>query len=243
MRRLICLVLCLMMVVGVVPFTHAEASQLASGEMIKGSYIVQSARTDGRSNTTIYTDDFANQQQITGIYIPTGITEIESRAFVDCMRLSVVIIPETVTKIADDAFGGKKNVRIVAPAQSYAVSYAKAHGMKCFPLRGTSLLDAEPRDLATLLYVTDPYASSKTHLAHNSYLNRMGGNDVWSISLSNLRDLALGFLKDLFTDSNSVMADIEKECLGKILRNMDYPGKNRPMDILIDLTEDLSNIS
>lgn len=49
-------------------------------------------------------------QQIT---IPTGVTSIGSRAFANCKKLLVVVIPYTVETIADDAFEGCENVAFV----------------------------------------------------------------------------------------------------------------------------------
>lgn len=52
---------------------------------------------------------------------------ISSGAFRDCPNLSAVILPASVTSIADDAFDS--GVVLVCPADSYAAAWAQAHGI------------------------------------------------------------------------------------------------------------------
>ena len=59
--------------------------------------------------------------------IPQGAVTIGARAFADCPALRMVIIPASVTQIADSAFSGSARVMIKCPAGSYAEQYAEAH--------------------------------------------------------------------------------------------------------------------
>ena len=49
---------------------------------------------------------FAECPELTGVIIPTSITEIEDHAFENCSGLTEVVIPETVTTIGSRAFVG-----------------------------------------------------------------------------------------------------------------------------------------
>ena len=65
------------------------------------------------------------------IIIPEGCTTIGARAFADCGDLAEIVIPESVSSIADNAFSGSTGVVILAPAGSFAASYAAQHGIPC----------------------------------------------------------------------------------------------------------------
>lgn len=63
------------------------------------------------------------------VIIPDGCESIGARAFADCENLIRAEIPESVTEIADDAFGGcPAGFVIAAPEGSYAAEYAATHG-------------------------------------------------------------------------------------------------------------------
>lgn len=59
----------------------------------------------------------------------SGITTIGARAFADNGELVVVIIPDSVTQIAEDAFDGCDNLVILAGVDSTAYQYARARGI------------------------------------------------------------------------------------------------------------------
>ena len=68
-----------------------------------------------------------NYRVITNVLtLPASLTVIESEAFVGLGSVDAVSIPATVTSIADDAFDA--GVVIIAPAESYAETWANDHG-------------------------------------------------------------------------------------------------------------------
>ena len=68
-----------------------------------------------------------NYRVITNILtLPASLTVIESEAFAGLDKVDAVSIPATVTSIADDAFDA--GVVIIAPAESYAETWANDHG-------------------------------------------------------------------------------------------------------------------
>ena len=58
---------------------------------------------------------------------------IGARAFAGCWSLKVVVIPESVTEIADDAFENLGRLIIVAPEGSAAETFADEHDYACTP--------------------------------------------------------------------------------------------------------------
>lgn len=66
-----------------------------------------------------------DQQLLT---LPSHLTEIGPEAFAYLPSVKAVRIPTSVTSIADDAFSGS-DVIILAPEDSYAVQWAKEHGI------------------------------------------------------------------------------------------------------------------
>ena len=60
--------------------------------------------------------------------LPAGLHQIDSEAFIGLPKFDAVRIPETVTSIADDAFDS--GIVVVAPAGSYAASWAAEHGFE-----------------------------------------------------------------------------------------------------------------
>lgn len=65
------------------------------------------------------------------IMIPSGVTQIGSKAFADCLSLEVIVIPASVISIANDAFDGSDNVVIVCGDGSYAQRFAEDNGICC----------------------------------------------------------------------------------------------------------------
>ena len=64
-------------------------------------------------------DLYINNEKVTELVIPNGISEIPSGAFHGCSSITKVIIPSSVTKIGSGAFGACKNLReIDAPHMS-----------------------------------------------------------------------------------------------------------------------------
>ena len=72
---------------------------------------------------------FATNTSLQEVTLSDQITSIENGAFAQCKNLSKIVIPATVTQIGDTAFQGCEQVVIHAAADSYAVTYAKAHEM------------------------------------------------------------------------------------------------------------------
>ena len=62
------------------------------------------------------------------IIISEGCTEIEKRAFAECIALKYVALPASIKMIADDAFDGCEGVTIFAPEGSLAHLYAAEKG-------------------------------------------------------------------------------------------------------------------
>jgi len=63
------------------------------------------------------------------VIIPEGCVAIDSRAFADCGKLSLIVIPESVTAISNDAFDASESVIICAPSGSYAETFAHTLGI------------------------------------------------------------------------------------------------------------------
>ncbi len=82
-----------------------------------------------RNVRSIGKNAFLSCVSLSSIVIPTGITVIEESTFSCCFALEKVVVPNTVTKIASDAFHGCRNVAIYTMAGSYAESFAKANGI------------------------------------------------------------------------------------------------------------------
>lgn len=65
------------------------------------------------------------------VELPEGMTKIGARAFKNCSRLEQIMIPASVTVIAEDAFEGVSGFVIFCPEGSAAEAYAKAHNIIC----------------------------------------------------------------------------------------------------------------
>ena len=63
------------------------------------------------------------------IVIPQGCKSIASQAFAESGSLIAVVIPDSVTDIADDAFQGSTNVVLYAHSGAYAQQYALMYGI------------------------------------------------------------------------------------------------------------------
>lgn len=63
------------------------------------------------------------------VVLPAGALEIGPRAFADCANLCKVVIPDSVTLIADDAFENSGSAMIYGAAGSEAEAFAEEHGI------------------------------------------------------------------------------------------------------------------
>ena len=79
--------------------------------------------------TVIGDNAFCGCKSLTELVVPETVTKISSAAFLDCGSLKMIEIPKTVTEIADNAFEGCNALTIYASVNSYAIEYAKEHGI------------------------------------------------------------------------------------------------------------------
>ena len=79
--------------------------------------------------TVIGDNAFCGCKSLTELVVPETVTKISSAAFLDCGSLKMIEIPKTVTEIADNAFDGCNALTIYASVNSYAIEYAKEHGI------------------------------------------------------------------------------------------------------------------
>ena len=80
--------------------------------------------------TTIGFCAFSQCSSITSVTLPDSVTTIGFGAFGSCDRLSQITIPASVVSIEEGAFAGT-NITIIAPAGSYAISWAKEYSIPC----------------------------------------------------------------------------------------------------------------
>lgn len=90
---------------------------------------------------TIYRKAFYGCSNVQEIQMGDKVTAIETKAFSHCTNLERVFMTENVTKIAADAFEECPKAVIYAPKGSYALAYAKKHGI-AYKVSGT---DKMPR--------------------------------------------------------------------------------------------------
>lgn len=72
---------------------------------------------------------FLSCVNIVSVNIPVGIETIEESTFSCCFALEKVTIPNSVVRIALDAFHGCSKITIYTPAGSYAEDFAKENGI------------------------------------------------------------------------------------------------------------------
>ena len=72
---------------------------------------------------------FSECENLREVIISEGTEEIMNEAFYYCYSLEKVVVPESVTKISDNAFKGSEEVTIYGVAGSYAQEYAEKNGI------------------------------------------------------------------------------------------------------------------
>ena len=65
--------------------------------------------------------------------VPNGCNFIGTRAFAECGRLHVIILPSSVSEIAEDSFEDCSYLVLKAPENSYAQEYASLHSIPFVP--------------------------------------------------------------------------------------------------------------
>ena len=83
--------------------------------------------------TRIVSNTFQGHERLKRVVLPEGITEIEAEAFVECYSLTDVYLHAGVTDVSRWAFTLCRQVRIHAPAGSYAEGYARRFGIPFIP--------------------------------------------------------------------------------------------------------------
>lgn len=74
---------------------------------------------------------FANCDGLEEIVLPDTVTKIDDYAFAKCVNLKKITIPESVTSISEtSAFSYPKKMTIYGIEDSYAETYAEAHGIQ-----------------------------------------------------------------------------------------------------------------
>ena len=117
--------------------THGYRGELICancGQTITGSgyYISKDGIYDLPSNLTSIGDEAFVGIGTYQVTIPEKVETIGSRAFADCDVLFLVIIPDSVTEIAADAFEGSDKMVILCSEGSYAHEYAVKNGVAYF---------------------------------------------------------------------------------------------------------------
>lgn len=85
-------------------------------------------KIDGKPVTAIADSAFASTD-LTGVSLPSGLTEIGWFAFSGCVYLMNVSIPVSVESIGYDAFGNCPKLTVYCPANSFAERYANSYGL------------------------------------------------------------------------------------------------------------------
>ena len=83
------------------------------------------AAIEGYPVTVIEDNAFRGTSVVT-VELPYSVTEIGWFAFADCKSLTSVTLPASVESIGYGAFEGCPHLTVIAPADSYAVAYAKS---------------------------------------------------------------------------------------------------------------------
>ena len=69
---------------------------------------------------------FAGNTSIEKVIVPDGTTEIRSRSFADS-SMTELVLPDSLTFIAEDAFEGCENVIFLCNSENRAFNYAQQH--------------------------------------------------------------------------------------------------------------------
>ena len=90
------------------------------------------------------------------IYLPDTCSAVGDNAFAHCDKLTKIGIPDSVTTISDSAFQGSDSIVIYGSSDSYAIAYAKAHGISyvCTDAEAYVLGDADGNGDIEILDVT-----------------------------------------------------------------------------------------
>ena len=104
-------------------------------------------------------EDYTFQNSgIEQIALPSVTNTVGEYAFAQCASLTRIDIPDSVTAIADSAFDGCDSLVIYAASDSYAITYAKAHGINyvCTDVEGITYLigDSDGDGIVTIVDAT-----------------------------------------------------------------------------------------
>ena len=114
-----------------VPLTYTEKDGkiTVTGRKDEGiKVIVIPEKIDGKPVVAIADNAFAGTD-ITGITLPSGVTDIGWFAFFGCVSLMNVTLPDSVASIGYDAFANCPKLTVYCSSGSYSEKYAKSYGL------------------------------------------------------------------------------------------------------------------
>lgn len=125
MKKIITVILALII------FSAACISAVAAVVFRYGDWTLSSYRADDGSDFFAVSsyEGVDTELVIPDNYGGYPVTAIEDYAFLVCDQVKKIHIPDSVTKIGDDAFYGLDDVVIVAPDGSFALSFAEDNGI------------------------------------------------------------------------------------------------------------------
>lgn len=113
------------------PFTYTEKDGKITVTKLTDETVrvlVIPDKIDGKPVTAIADSAFSGSD-ITGVSLPSTLTEIGWFSFSGCVYLMNVSIPVGVSSIGYDAFGNCPKLTVYCPSGSYAEKYAKSYGL------------------------------------------------------------------------------------------------------------------
>ena len=134
MKCLLSLALCFSLCFSLAPSSYAVTSK--EQIYLDIDPMIDAQDYDGIANYFImlkneaYTVDGATIPYVKGntLYLPSKVTEINDEAFAYDANIDFVVIPDSVTYIAENAFYNIDDLTIIASELSYAYSWAVSHG-------------------------------------------------------------------------------------------------------------------
>ncbi len=111
---------------------NAEVGPLYIGRVLYtyiGSVPVNGEVTVKYGTASIAPYAFQGQAHLTAVYLPVGLREINTCAFLNCTRLISARIPPSVTTIDDGAFLNANGTAVYSTYESAAYTYAKANSL------------------------------------------------------------------------------------------------------------------
>eukprot|EP00039_Didymoeca_costata_P017385 m.321924 g.321924 ORF g.321924 m.321924 type:complete len:207 (-) comp16530_c1_seq33:1883-2503(-) len=177
---------------------------------------------------------FYNCSSLVSINIPSGVTEIEQKAFDGCLSLVNIHIPKSVTSISNNAFDLTPCQDVTSPISLFSCQKVSYEGWMVLMYTNQNMLDDLSQDFDdSITRVEEIEQSSMEALQFSQEVNKVVGAN--SFKLKALHEWRQNVVDPVIFEIQDIMLEIQENITTLDSRNTNYTEEINMLTEEIDL--------